>query len=143
MPKITSDKDTQDAKLARLAAAHRFKRGNRVQHKITHELGIFRELNLGFALPEVWVQFDNEREIAVTLSCNPLDLELISLSSQEQEIQSGSVLSNVENQLVANVEVLEELSETEAAERHRLELKVERAFFEAGTALRELIAVFN
>ncbi len=38
----------------------------------------------------------------------------------------------------ATVEVVEELSEQEEAERHRLELKVERAFAEAGFALREL-----
>lgn len=38
----------------------------------------------------------------------------------------------------AAVEVLEELTEEEASERHRLELKVERAFFEAGVALREI-----
>ncbi len=36
------------------------------------------------------------------------------------------------------VEVLEELTEPEAAERHRLELTVERAFYEAGAALRQL-----
>lgn len=35
-------------------------------------------------------------------------------------------------------EDLEELSEEEAALRHRLELKVERALFQASVALREL-----
>jgi hypothetical protein len=38
----------------------------------------------------------------------------------------------------APVEVLEELTPDEERERHRLELKVERAFFEAGVALRAL-----
>jgi hypothetical protein len=38
----------------------------------------------------------------------------------------------------AAVEVLEELTQEEERERHRLELRVERAFHEAGTALREL-----
>ena len=38
----------------------------------------------------------------------------------------------------ATVEVVEELTEQEEAERHRLELKVERSFLEAGLALREL-----
>ncbi len=38
----------------------------------------------------------------------------------------------------STVEVVEELTEQEEAERHRLELKVERAFLEAGLALREL-----
>jgi hypothetical protein len=36
------------------------------------------------------------------------------------------------------VEVLEELTPDEERERHRLEWKVERAFYEAGVALREL-----
>jgi hypothetical protein len=36
------------------------------------------------------------------------------------------------------VEVLEELDEDEERDRHRLELRVERAFYEAGVALREL-----
>ena len=35
-------------------------------------------------------------------------------------------------------EVVEELTQEEATDRHRLELKVERAFYEAGCALREL-----
>lgn len=39
---------------------------------------------------------------------------------------------------VTAVEVLEELTEAEAADRNRLEHKVERAFYEAGTALAEL-----
>ncbi|URD53714.1 hypothetical protein [Chroococcidiopsis sp. CCNUC1] len=137
MPKMKSDKDTQDVTQARLAAAHRFKRGERVRHKVTQKLGVFQELNLGFALPEVWIQFDSEREIAVTLSCNPLDLERVNLSNQEPEIQLDNKLASVKNQLVA-VEVLSELTETEAAERHRLELRVERAFCEAGKALAEL-----
>ncbi|WP_317111087.1 hypothetical protein [Chroococcidiopsis sp. SAG 2025] len=137
MPKTKSDKDTQDVIQARLAAAHSFKCGDRVRHQVTQKLGVFQELNLGFALPEVWVQFDSEREIAVTLSCNPLDLERVNLSNQEPEIQLDNELASVKNQLVA-VEVLSELTETEAAERHRLELRVERAFFEAGRALREL-----
>ena len=45
--------------------------------------------------------------------------------------------SEVEAHNVA-VEVLEELSEDEERERHRLELRVERAFYEAGVALRRL-----
>ncbi|OUL29678.1 hypothetical protein BV378_05780 [Nostoc sp. RF31YmG] len=46
--------------------------------------------------------------------------------------------SESESITIAAVEVLEALNEEEAAERHRLELKVERAFYEAGTALRQL-----
>ncbi len=45
-----------------------------------------------------------------------------------------------ETTVTANTTVIqvEELTEDEEKERHRLELKVERAFYEAGTALREL-----
>lgn len=39
---------------------------------------------------------------------------------------------------LVTVEVLEELTQDEEQERHRLELKAERAFYEAGAALREL-----
>jgi len=39
---------------------------------------------------------------------------------------------------IATVEVVEELTEDEERERHRLEIKIERAFYEAGAALREL-----
>lgn len=139
MPKIKSRSDsTEDTKQARLAAAHSFKHGERVRHKVTQKLGVFQELNLGFALPEVWVLFDSEREIAVTLSCNPLDLERVDSSTQEREIHSGDELLAIENPPVANVEVLEELSESEAKERHRLELRVERAFFDSGKALTQL-----
>jgi hypothetical protein len=45
---------------------------------------------------------------------------------------------DVRETLVAAVEVVEELTEEEASDRHRLELKVERAFVEAGKALAEL-----
>lgn len=40
--------------------------------------------------------------------------------------------------VVAKVEVVEELTEEELVDRQRLELKVERAFYEAGKALAEL-----
>ncbi len=45
---------------------------------------------------------------------------------------------SVDDTSTAAVEVVEELTESEAVERHRLELKVERAFVEAGLALRSL-----
>ncbi|MDV2997877.1 MAG: hypothetical protein N4J56_007582 [Chroococcidiopsis sp. SAG 2025] len=139
MPKIKSRSDsTEDVKQARLAAAHSFRKGDRVRHKVTQKLGVFQELNLGFALPEVWVQFESEREIAVTLSCNPLELEKIDSSSQEQGTQIDNELPGVEQVSAVSVEILSELSEPEAAERHRLEQKVERAFYEAALALREL-----
>ena len=46
--------------------------------------------------------------------------------------------SKAEDALEAAVEVVEELTDEEVKERHRLELKVERAFVEAGAALRQL-----
>jgi len=48
-----------------------------------------------------------------------------------------SELSAVEGETVVAA-ILEELSEDEERERRRLELRVERAFYEAGAALREL-----
>jgi len=49
-----------------------------------------------------------------------------------------SEFSEVEGTTVAIVEVLEELTPDEERERHRLELRVERAFYQAGAALRQL-----
>ncbi len=49
-----------------------------------------------------------------------------------------SGLSNDEDTSVAAAEVVEELTEEELVDRHRLELKVERAFREAGLALAQL-----
>ena len=49
-----------------------------------------------------------------------------------------SGLSNDEHTPVAAAEVVEELTEEELVDRHRLELKVERAFREAGLALAQL-----
>ncbi len=104
--------------------------------------GVFQEINLGFALPEVWVQFESDSEISVPTSCNPLDLELLERALQpDEKTSSMSELSEPEATSVATVEVvevLEELTGEEASERHRLELKVERAFYEAGAALRQI-----
>jgi hypothetical protein len=123
----------------RLAVAQSLNRGDRVRHRVTGKLGVFQEINLGYALPEVWVQFDSDSEIVVPTSCNPLDLELINSDpNQSDEIPSGFELCDPEAILVPAVEVLEELTEAEVALRYRLELKVERAFSEAGAALNEL-----
>jgi hypothetical protein len=114
-----------DTKEARLLAARRFVKGSRVRHHITGLFGSFVEINYGFALPEVWVQFDSDTEIRVPMSCNPLDLEL--------------VLEDCHSPLsIIAPEVVQELTEQEERDRHRLELRVSRAFYEAGTALREL-----
>ena len=48
------------------------------------------------------------------------------------------MVKSVDDTSAAAVEVVEELTDEEAAERHRLELTVERAFYEAGAALRQL-----
>lgn len=128
----------------RLVAAQSFAKGDRVRHRVTGKVGVFQEINLGYALPEVWVQFESDNEISVPTSCNPLDLELInSNSKQHEELPSNGKSASTEKvitveAMVMDVEVLEELTQQEANERHRLELKVERAFYEAGIALRQL-----
>ncbi|MBW4641220.1 MAG: hypothetical protein KME05_23995 [Gloeocapsa sp. UFS-A4-WI-NPMV-4B04] len=123
----------------RLAVAQSFNRGDRVRHRVTGKLGVFQEINLGYALAEVWVQFDSDNEIVIPTSCNPLDLELLNSEfNQQAEIQPVPELEEARAIPVVVVELLEELTPQEAAERHRLELKVERAFYEAGIALRQL-----
>jgi len=52
-------------------------------------------------------------------------------------MSSASELSEAFDTPATAVKVVE-LTVEEAAQRHRLELKVERAFYEAGLALREL-----
>ncbi|WP_235018935.1 hypothetical protein [Tolypothrix sp. NIES-4075] len=54
-----------------------------------------------------------------------------------EEFSTESKLPTADTVVVA-VEILEELTPDEADDRHRLELKIERAFYEAGCALREL-----
>lgn len=130
---------TVDTKEARLVAARRFIKSDRVRHRITGLVGSFVEMNYGFALPEVWVQFDSSTEIQVPTSCNPLDLERVnSESNQREKMPSSSELSEAKATPGSAVEVIEELTQEEADLRHRLELKVERAFYEAGKALTEL-----
>ncbi len=145
MPKTKSrhngSKDTYDT---RLAAAQSLTSGDRVRHKVNGRWGIFLEINLGFALPEVWVQFSSDNECSVPVSCNPLDLELANSEiTSAEELPSYSAEWESEPSVTVEqpstaVEVVEELTESEAKERHRLELKVEKAFYEAGAALREL-----
>lgn len=53
-----------------------------------------------------------------------------------QEVRD--MVKSVDDTPTPAVEVVEELSQEEASDRHRLELKVERAFREAGLALAEL-----
>lgn len=201
--------DLSDTRETRLQAAQTFVEGDRVRHNITGKLGKFIEVNLGFALPEVWIEFDSETEIHIPLSCNPLLVEVVDKNYARQRVIGEPVLlenkdlceselqafltpgelpiesneqstddtqeervavvpevleelstdsSNyklktepkekinqeviaraaIDDTQVVAAEVVEELSEQEEAERHRLELKVERAFVEAGWALQEL-----
>lgn len=146
MPKTSSrPHSTSDTKEARLMALENFPSGACVRHRLTGQMGLFRELNLGYDLPEVWVQFESETDIRVPTSCNPLDLELIESTKQQMEEISSDSESAASSETVVTVEatdttveVLEELTFEEVSERHRLELKVERAFYEAGKALQEL-----
>ena len=170
-----------DTKGTRLAVAQTFVNGDRVRHRLTGKMGVFAGINLGFALPEVWVVFDSDTGSRIPISCNPLDLELVQKDCTEHQVfrelemlgdtqvykplqdlevveelvgSSPDHLNEAETQPisqevrdiadtvdvtpVAAVEVVEELSEEEVAQRHRLEIKVERAFREAGLALKEL-----
>ncbi len=140
MPKTKSrSHNTSGNYETRFVAAHTFQKGDRVQHRVTRKVGAFQEINMSYALPEVWVQFESDSEIVVPTSCNPLDLELMSSdSNQAEEIPLMSEPSDAEAILVAAVEVFEELTEAELADLYRLEHKVERAFYEAGKALLEL-----
>ncbi|WNN92104.1 hypothetical protein [Gloeocapsopsis dulcis] len=143
MPKIKSKSradNSTDTYEARLVAAKRLRKGDRVVHRLTGEQGSFQQINLGFALPEVWVDFDSDRETSKIRSCNPLDLEVIDGANQPLVLLDCPISNPCCDALSSNIEVLVEdgLTEEEALERHRLELKVERAFYEAGAALREL-----
>jgi hypothetical protein len=140
MPKTKSrHSSTSGSYETRLVAAQSLAKGDLVRHRVTGKLGVFQEINLDYALPEVWVQFESDTEISVPISCNPLDLERVSSkSTQQEEMPSLSEPSEAEAIPVTAVDVFEELTEAEAAELHRLEHKVERAFYEAGAALREI-----
>lgn len=66
---------TLHTKDTRLAAAQTFVLGDRVRHKLNGKMGVFADINLGFALPEVWIVFDSDTDSRIPISCNPLDLE--------------------------------------------------------------------
>jgi hypothetical protein len=80
----------------------------------------------------------------ITQSLKPLppgeEVEAVEqlLSAIAQESQISEVATTSDRFELSRIEVLEELSFDEAQERQRLERKVERAFYEAGSALREL-----
>ncbi|MFB2772436.1 hypothetical protein ACE1AT_24600 [Pelatocladus sp. BLCC-F211] len=79
-----------------------------------------------------------DSEISVTTTCNSSQQELVEQEPQlREEFATDSQLPTADSVVVA-IEMLSELSEEEKADRHRLELKIERAFYEAGSALNEL-----
>lgn len=79
-------------------------------------------------------QWDGARSTAL-LQPGKLQME----SDEQQAITDTPALADQATVAPEVVEeLLEELTEEEADDRHRLELRVERAFYEAGCALREL-----
>lgn len=116
---------SDDTQQARLVALQQFVKGDRVRHRTTGKIGAFIESHSGFALPEVWVQFDSETDVVVPISCNRLDLEIV---APDCDVKASD----------AAPEIVEDLTELEVRDRHRLELRVERAFYEAGLAIKEL-----
>ncbi len=83
-------------------------------------------------------QEDDQEEIAIARNATPVitpEINMVEESPEELEVLPETVVT-VET--LATQEETSELTEDEEKERHRLELKVERAFTEAGKALREL-----
>lgn len=77
MPKRKSyNSNKPDSYETRLVAAQSFTPGDLVRHRVTGQLGFFQETNFGFALPEVWIEFDSNTDSRISMSCNPLELEL-------------------------------------------------------------------
>ena len=62
--------------------------------------------------------------------------QMVARSKEELNEKAPETIVTVDTTIISTQ--IEELTEDEEKERHRLELKVERAFVEAGTALRQL-----
>ena len=77
-----------DTKDTRLAAAQTFVLGDRDRHKLNGKMGVFADINLGFALPELWIVFDSDTGAHIPISCNPLDLELLQKDCCEHQLLS-------------------------------------------------------
>lgn len=87
----------------------------------------------------ILIQVDDREELATAHNTTPVittEPEMVEESPQQELEAQAEAVFKVE--IATNTQEIEELSEDEEKERHRLELKVERAFYEAGTALREL-----
>ncbi|MCP6762129.1 MAG: hypothetical protein NHB32_26040 [Fischerella sp. CENA71] len=80
----------------------------------------------------------SDSEISVTTTCNSSQQELIEQEPQLREEFATESQLPIADTVVVGIEMLSELTEEEKADRHRLELKIERAFYEAGSALNEL-----
>lgn len=76
---------------ARMEAASSFKEGDRVRYRQTQKAGKFIGINRGFAVTDVWVEFDTDSEIGAPISCNPLDLELITGCQEDTQCLAASV----------------------------------------------------
>lgn len=121
MPKTKLRHKTEsDTRGARLQAAQMFVEGDRIRHQVTDA-------------PTERIVFGPEVSGELTGGLGEHRLE-----DEEVIKEVRAIAATVDNTQVAAVQVVEELTEQELAERHRLELKVERAFTEAGFALREL-----
>lgn len=100
------------------AAVKSFQVGDCVEHlRPPNMQGKIVEIDSRLAIPQVWVEWDNveEKEFNPPLPYSPLDL-----------VKAVTVTR------------LEELSLQEEQDRRSLEVKVERAFYESGIALRQL-----
>ena len=73
-------------------------------------------------------------EYSIHSASFPRELSMVTASMEELGSETPDTVVTVETFATK----IEELTEDEEKERHRLELKVERAFYEAGTALRQL-----
>jgi hypothetical protein len=86
--------------------------------------------------PEVNEVNENEDLVGGNLTFVMTEIERVEQNSAEELGSLPEITVTVGTTAIATA--IEELTEEEEKERHRLELKVERAFYEAGTALRKL-----
>lgn len=111
---------TSDSYEARLVAAQTLQTGSRVRHKVTGKLGRCQELNLGFALPEVWVQFESDNEMLVPTSCSPLDIELVQEQFHESQVPEKTLADQQQPEsaqvLIGNCEKVEPVGNSTYAE---------------------------
>jgi hypothetical protein len=80
----------------------------------------------------------SDSQISVTTTYDSSEQELVEHEPKPREGFATECELPTDDTVVIAVEVRSELTEEEKADRHRLELKIERAFYEAGCALREL-----